>query len=153
MHIRNHTTHFHSHHLRQNNLITSFKPKIHNTKFSNTSNLPKSAKMHTPQTATHNFNPPPSVLPPPCRPPCFLCRKTPPAPAEPATSLLVKLERLEETLKAYSPVCIRLFELGLTAGTMVILGTMMATVAVLVVGGASALLLCLLIEGLKAIRS
>ena len=107
--------------------------------------------MHTPKTAAHNFKPPPSVLPPRCPPPCFLCRKTPPAPAEPATSLLVKLERLEETLKAYGPVCVRLFELGLHAGLMVILGTVMATLVVLTVGGASALLLCLLVEGLKAI--
>lgn len=34
---------------------------------------------------------------------------------------------------------------------MVILGTVMATLVVLTVGGASALLLCLLVEGLKAI--
>ncbi|ELR05347.1 hypothetical protein VC83_09293 [Pseudogymnoascus destructans] len=87
MHTRNHTNHFHSHHLRQNNLLPPLNQKSTTPNIQTPATSQDQQKCTRPQTATHNFSASPSVPPPPCRPPCFLCRRTPPAPAEPATTL------------------------------------------------------------------
>lgn len=129
------------------------KPKTHNPKHPD-SNTPLKIAMHNLNTATHNSSASPSAPPPPYQPPCHARHSTattPPTPPEPTLSRLEKLERLEETLRAYIPVCERLFDWGLKAGSMLVFGVAIGTLVVLSVGIALFLLSFLLYQAWKMV--
>lgn len=110
--------------------------------------------MYNLNTATHKSSAFPFAPPPPYQPPCHTRHSTstaPPAPSEPTISRLEKLERLEETLRAYIPVCERLFDWGLNVGSMLVFGVAIGMLVVLSVGIALFLLSFLLYQGWKMV--